>query len=305
MVAARGLSRWGTRIVGAWIAACLVAVSGCAPIALTTAREKMSRGEYAAAHQQLVELSERSDLSTTQRREVYDDLCLSEFMIGRPAYPLSEQRIRCSAAAAQPGSDSTTVLARIDARIRDNAAHEVEIALAAGNLSAAEIAAINYLNAPGADRAEIEKWTPQMWVLADREITERVTGGKKRVASAVAGLRSEYPNIKGMSKTSFEQWARKSANAGATQLIARNQLDDGTMTLWVANDALPTAALHLDGFATVNSALAVRCGCSARTRVSGSNDLPVYLVYLDADLGQSDVFILPGARMGEPETAAQ
>ena len=305
MIARRRLSGWGTRILGASIAACIAAISGCAPVALSTAREKMSRGEYAAAHEQLLALSERSGLSTSQRREVYDDLCLSEFMIGRPTYSLTEQRIRCSAAAAQPGSDSTTVLARIDTQIRDGAAHEVETALAAGDLSGAETAAINYLNAPGADRAEIEKWTPRMWALADREITERVTGGKKRVATAVAGLRGEYPNVKGMSKTSFEQWARKSSNTGATQLIARNQLEDGTMSLWVADDVLPTAALHLDEFATINSALAVRCGCSARTRVSGSNDLPVYLVYLDADLGQSDVFILPGARMGQPETAAQ
>ena len=285
---------------------CSIALASCAPVALTGAREKMAHGQYVQAHHELLELSMRNDLSPIQRREVEDDLCLSEFMIGRPAYSINEQRRQCAAAAAQPGSQSATELARIDAQIRDNAAARVEPALKAGDLLAAETGAIAYAASPGADPAEIEKWTPQMWALADRQLSERVAGNKKRIASEVASLRGEYPQVIGMSKANFEQWARKSSTAGAIPLVARNALDQGTLTLWIADDDLPAAALHLDEFAAINSALAARCGCAARTRVSDAQDgLPAYLFYLDADIGGSGVFILPGARVGQPVTASR
>jgi hypothetical protein len=287
-----------------FVGLCSFALAGCAPVALTGARDKIAHGQYAQAHHALLELSMRTDLSPTERREVEDDLCLSEFMIGRPAYSLNEQRRQCAAAAAQPGSQSADELARVDAQIRDIAAAAVETALRAGDLPAAETAALAYAASPGADPAEIEKWTPQMWQLADRELSERVAGNKKRIASEVASLRDEYPQVLGMSKANFEQWARKSSTAGAIPLVARNALDQGTLTLWIADDELPAAALHLDEFAAINSALAARCGCAARTRVSDAQDgLPAYLFYLDADIGGSGVFILPGARVGEPVTA--
>ena len=49
--------------------------SGCAPIALSSARQKMAAGQYPAAHSELETLAARTDLSPSDRREVLDDLC--------------------------------------------------------------------------------------------------------------------------------------------------------------------------------------------------------------------------------------
>src|SRR4029077_5581662 len=82
-----------------------VALSACAPSALTTARSQIAAANYPAARQELVTLSTRSDLSDKERREVKDDLCLCDFKIGRPTYSLAEQRGVCMDAAKEPGSD--------------------------------------------------------------------------------------------------------------------------------------------------------------------------------------------------------
>jgi hypothetical protein len=306
VMSSRGCFDYRCKITCAIALTVVLFFAGCAPVAFTTVQEKMAHGQYAEAHEELLELAQRSDLTPTQRREVTDDLCLSEFMIGRPSYPLAEQRQRCADAVAQPGSDSASVLARIDEQIRDNAAVEVETALKAGDLAGAELAALGYANSPGADTSTMQPWATQMWQLADQQISDHVTGSKKHLGSAVADLRSQYPQVVGMNVPTFEQWARKSSTDGSIPLIARNELNDATLMLWVDEDELPSAALHLDQFASINSALSARCRCSARTRISDArNDLPAYLVYLDTDLGESDVFILPGARVGQPQTATR
>src|ERR1700733_9485540 len=85
------------RIVGqaAFVIALAVALSACAPSALTSARSQIAAANYPAARQELVALSTRTDLSDSERREVKDDLCLCDFKIGRPTYTLSEQRAVC------------------------------------------------------------------------------------------------------------------------------------------------------------------------------------------------------------------
>jgi hypothetical protein len=270
--------------------------SGCAPIALSSARQKMAAGQYAAAHSELETLAARTNLSTSDRREVLDDLCLSEFMIGAPSYSLAHQRRTCDAAATEPGSSSGQIVAQIDDRLRAAAAGHVETALKAGELSSAALAAEHYADTPGADRRMLAKWSAEMWVLADHEITERVSGSKQHVTTAVKSLRGQYSEVIAMSPAKFEAWARKSSTAGHEPLVERNRLNGSTLDLWISENDLPTAALHLDEFAAINSALAARCRCSARTHISDARtDLPAYLVYLDADVGQSDVFILPGA----------
>src|SRR5260370_5877967 len=91
-----------------------VELSACAPSALSTARSQIAVGNYPAARQELVALSARSDLSDSQRREVKDDLCTCDFMIGRPTYTLTEQRGVCANAAKEPGSQSGSIIAQID-----------------------------------------------------------------------------------------------------------------------------------------------------------------------------------------------
>lgn len=275
--------------------------SGCTPVALSSARQKMTAGQYAAAHGELEKLAARTDLGPAQRREVWDDLCASEFMIGAPAYSLAHQRRTCAAATAQPGSSSARIVAQIDDKMRAAATTQVEAALKAGELSSAELAAEHYADIPGADQRLLAKWSDEMWMLADREISERVSGSKQHVSAAVRSLRGQYSGELAMSPAKFEDWTRSSSKAGASPLVERNSLNGATLDLWIVDREMPTAALHLDEFASINSALAARCRCSARTHISDARtDLPAYLVYLDADVGQSDVFILPGANGAQP-----
>jgi hypothetical protein len=290
----------------AMLCAATLVVSGCAPVALSTARQKMAAGQYVAAHGELEKLAARSDLRPDQRREVLDDLCTSEFMIGAPTYSLTHQRRTCTAAVTEPGSSSAQIVAQIDEKERAAAAAQVESALKAGELSSAEIAAEHYADIPDPDRRLLAKWSAEMWIIADREISERVSGSKQHLSTAVKSLRGQYSEEIVMTPAKFEAWARKSSTAGASPLVERNSLNGSTLDLWIAEGELPSAALHLDEFASINSALAARCRCSARTHISDARtDLPAYLVYLDADVGQSDVFILPGADGLQPLADAQ
>ncbi len=292
----------------AMLCASALAASGCAPMALSSVRQKMAAGQYAAAHRELETLAARTDLSPSTRREVFDDLCTSEFMIGAPSYSLTHQRRTCAAAATEPDSSSGQIVAQIDDKLRAATAAQVETALKVEDLSNAEIAAEHYGDTPGADQRVLAKWSAEMWILADRQISERVSGNKQHVSTAVKNLRGQYAEVIAMSPAKFEAWARKSstATAGASPLVERNSLIGSTLDLWIAENDLPTAALHLDEFATINSALAARCRCSARTHISDARTgLPAYLVYLDADVGQSDVFILPGADGVQPIADAE
>src|ERR1700687_3159786 len=92
-------------------------VSGCAPNALSSARQKMAAGQYAAAHRELLAIP-LGDLTGAQRREVKDDICVSVFMLGEPAYSTGEQRRACVDAAREPGSQSAQFVDKIDDQVR-------------------------------------------------------------------------------------------------------------------------------------------------------------------------------------------
>src|ERR1700675_4884719 len=143
------------RIAGQALVALAVALSACAPSALSTARSQIDAANYPAARQELVALSARTDLSESERREVKDDLCLCDFKIGRPTYTLAEQRGVCLEASNEPGSQSGSIVAQIDdaQRIRD--AQEVDAALTAHDLADAESAATDYQSLGGGDPATV------------------------------------------------------------------------------------------------------------------------------------------------------
>lgn len=290
-------------VLRALMVAMMLLAAACTSSALWSVRRELGQGQYVQAHQKLRQLSSSTDLSSAERREIDDDLCLSEFEIGAPSYPLSEQRRICGQAAAEPDSRSAPVLARLYANDRDAAASEVQLALEAGDLSRAERAALRYADYPGADPALITQWSSRIWSIAD-QTTGRVCGGRRRLSSTVARLRAHYPEVSLMSPAAFEQWTRQSLASGSAPIITRSEFDGSTIHLWIADEELPTAAFHVDKLAGVNDALAAHCDCAARTRISNaSNGLPAYLVYLDTDLRASDVFVLPGAQGTEQLTA--
>src|SRR5262249_55311334 len=107
-----------------------VLCASCAPTGLSNARQKIAAGQYDSAHQDLVSLKAREkNLNQAQRREVDDDFCLTEFMIGRPAYPLSEQHRACADASAEPGSQSGPMLEKVDAEYLSDSPRTVDDAL--------------------------------------------------------------------------------------------------------------------------------------------------------------------------------
>src|SRR5689334_17933825 len=78
-------------------------LNGCVNASLAAARARLSEGQYAAAHPQLMAAaSQPQKLSARERREVLDDLCLTEFKIGAPSYSLAEQQRACARATSEP-----------------------------------------------------------------------------------------------------------------------------------------------------------------------------------------------------------
>jgi len=169
----------------ATIATVIALASGCAPTALSSAREKIAAGQYAQARQELLAIP-LGNLNDAQRREVKDDLCVSVFMLGEPAYSNSEQRRVCADAATESGSQSAQIVEKIDDQVRRSSYEKVNAALASGDLGGAEQAAQVYVNMPGADQAVVEKWSQQMWELVNQR--DDRTGGrrKKELAAAIA-----------------------------------------------------------------------------------------------------------------------
>ena len=110
---------------------------------LPAIRHELAVGEYTKAHQDLALVAQHYDKSTqAQRREVEDDLCLTEYLIGQGSYPWSEQQRTCSEALAEPGSVSGAILARIHDAMKQSATEEVRRALEGQDLARAEAAAL-------------------------------------------------------------------------------------------------------------------------------------------------------------------
>jgi len=82
--------------------------------ALPIIRHELAVGEYAKAQGNLAALQPlRTQLSQSQRREIQDDLCLTEYLIGQVSYPWPDQQRTCSEALGEPGSVSGAILAQI------------------------------------------------------------------------------------------------------------------------------------------------------------------------------------------------
>jgi hypothetical protein len=272
-----------------------LAAAGCAPSALTSARTRMKAGDYAGARPELVALSAHPEnLSAAELREVKDDLCVTDFTIGAPSFPLAEQQQTCAQAAAEPGSNSDPILARVNAAIAQNDADRVEYALKGGDLAGAESAAEDYEATPGASRAEVAQWSKQMWKLVNIQRSHPTRATKTALKGAITELQKENSHTGRMSEDKFRDWVIETATVAGTPMIDDPEVgDDGVLRLAIAEGSLPIAALHLDRFAAINDGLAARCGCDARTDVGlGKSALPAYVARLDPENRRSEVLIL-------------
>jgi hypothetical protein len=289
------------RIAGQAIVAVALAValSACAPSALSTARSQIAAANYPAARQELVALSARTDLNESQRREVKDDLCLVDFKIGRPTYTLAEQRAVCLDAMKVPGSESGSIIAQLDAAERDRDAQEVKAALAAHDLADAERAATDYQRMPGYDPATLARWSKEIWTIADAQVFADSAAKKHSIGGAIAEARKRHPNVSKMSKSQFTKWVVATSTVSGTALVSSVTMNDSTLNLAVNEAHLQVAALSLDRLATINDAMVARCGCDARTNVAvAETGFPAYFIRLDPETKISEVMILPRGDRG-------
>ena len=254
----------------------------------------MRAGDYAGAHRELTALDSRADkLSPAERREVKDDLCLTEFIIGHPAYRLKEQQRACADAMAEPGSRSGDVLARIDAAMEQKDDERVEAAIKAGDLTAAEAAIQDYEALPSANQVQVARWSNQMWKLVEREDGPTTRAAKTAMGTAIASLRHVHADARKMNDAAFKQWIVNTATVDGKTMIYDPSPDHGQLRLELMEPSLSIAALNLDKFATINDAVVARCGCDARTEIGlGTGNLPAYVARLDPETRRSEVLIL-------------
>ncbi|MBV8138321.1 MAG: hypothetical protein JO121_22235 [Deltaproteobacteria bacterium] len=277
--------------------------AGCAPqsSALSTARSEMRAGHYTTAHRELTELEEHPEkLSPDELREVKDDLCVTDFTIGRPTYSVREQQRVCTEAAAEPGSQSADVLARIDGAIEQADNDRVTAAIKAGDLAGAETAVEDYESLPGANQVQVASWSNQMWKLVEQKDQRPTRSHKAALGSAIATLKRQHADARKMNDAAFKRWVVQTASVDGRPMVSDPRLEHGRLKLDLIETDLSAAALNLDKFALINDVVVARCGCDGRTDVGvGSGDLPAYVVRLDPETRASEVLILlSGANLG-------
>src|SRR6267154_1747879 len=109
----------------------------------------------------------------------------------------------------EPGSQSASIIAKIDEAARVKDAKEVEIALEAHDLAAAERAATDYQKLAGADPALLARWSKKIWALADEQVFADASARKRSLGATIGELRKNYPNVQGMNDAAFTRWVVK------------------------------------------------------------------------------------------------
>jgi len=268
-------------------------VSGCVNAEISAGRADLARGDYAAAHEKFAAAAKAGKLSSSERRELADGLCLTEFKLGPPEYPRAEQRETCVAASAHPGSSSAPIVASIDAAERDDTEAAVRHALASDDLAEAEDAVIRYQTFPGADQGAIGGWSKQIWAKLDGD-EKRGKNHDRHLQPAISAISQRYPKIRAMNETEFKQWVMTNATVSDTPLVDRVDLRGHTLDLHVASRNLPDIAFNLDHFIRINDAMVARCRCAGRTNIAeDGSGLPVYLVRIDTDTRNSAALVMP------------
>lgn len=256
----------------------------------------MAAGQYAAARRELLAIP-LDNLGASARREIKDDICVSEFMIGDPTYSAGEQRRVCADAATEQGSQSAQVVQKIDAQVRRSSSEKVNAALSSGDLGGAEQAAQVYLGTPGANPAVVAKWSHQMWELVNQRDDRPGTRRKKELDAAIAAVRRQYPSMRKMTKDEFVMWVAKQGSVAGNAMFSSVALKDKELDLAIRRQSVQVASLKLDRISAINDATIARCGCDGRTNVGiAETNFPLYLVRLDPETQRSEVLILPHRR---------
>lgn len=278
--------------LAATVVALAVGTSGCVNSSLAAARSEIEAGRYASAHQYLVAAQRSGEkLSARERREVADDLCLTEYRIGAPSYPLAEQARACSVAADRPGSPSAAILVEVQQAERNSLAAEVETALANRDAAQAEAAILRYKEVPGSDPQAAQRWSKQLWALVNKDSAPH--GRDHHLAPVISEITRQYPQLRAMNESAFKRWVEDKTTVSGTRMVSSVEVKKGVVSLSIPDAQMRTAALHLDRFASINDALVARCRCDGKTNIAAQDSgLPAYLVRLDPETRRSEVLIL-------------
>ena len=273
--------------------------SGCATSPLADARSSIARGDYLSARIQLRAV-QATELNDAERIELNDDVCLVDFMIGRPAVPLSSQWSTCAAAARMQGSRSGPLLARIDETLRGDYSDAVNGALQDRDVARAERAVLSYRATPGAQPQLVDAWTAAIWTLIEEQDSAARKLPQRQIASATSKVTSAFRAERKMDDRAFAAWVAETVkNAGAPRAVITPE----RVVLRISASEITDATRNLDSFTRVNDALSARCGCLGRTDVVVSETgLPAYLVRLDVESKRSEVVVMPRGPL-QPENA--
>jgi hypothetical protein len=268
-------------------------LTGCAGASLRAARSAIAAGDYPTAHQELVAARNDPRLSDRQRREVADDLCLTEYKVGAPAYPTAEQLSICREAANAGAGQSATLLATIAASQRTAETNNINQAIAHADLAGAEAAIARYRALPGADPRAVTQWSKQLWEIVGRDDAHAAKSRHRALQPAISLAAREFPQVHAMNDLAFARWVERNMRVDGTSLVSSVKVAEHTLTLRIPDDQLAAAATNLYRFAKVNDAMVARCGCDGRTNVASQDgELPAYLVRLDPATRRSEILVL-------------
>ena len=268
-------------------------LAGCANESLRAARSALAAGDYTTAHQELLTARDDPKLSPGQHREIADDLCLTEYKVGAPAYPTAEQLSICREAANGGTEQSTALLAGIEAAERATETNNINRAIADNDLAGAEAAIARYRAIPGADPHEISKWSKQLWIIVAHDDASAAKSRRRALKPAISQAARQYPQVHAMNDRAFARWVEKNMRVDGTSLVSSVKIANRTLTLRIPDSQLAAAATNLDRFAKVNDAMVARCGCDGQTNVALQNgELPAYLVRLDPATRRSEILVL-------------
>jgi hypothetical protein len=275
--------------------AAAVVLTGCTNTSIAAARRDLAASRYAAAHQKLV-AAQRADgqLSYGERREVWDDLCLTEYKIGAPTYPLAEQYRMCAEAVMRGGSiNSRQLSAKIENSERAVWSNAFSQALATGDIARASDAVLRYRSVPGAEQSVVASRSKQVWAMIARQEKAAAKSRSSRIDPAISEVAREYRDAKAMNDRAFRQWVDANLTVSGISMVSSVDLRKHSLNLRIPDDRLHAAALNLDRFARINDALVARCQCDARTNIAmETTGLPAYLVRLDPETRHSAILIL-------------
>jgi len=271
----------------------LMALAGCASETLRSAREEIAAGNYADAHQKLLAARNEPNLSSYHRREIDNDLCLTEEKIGAPGYPIAEQLSACARASNEGADQSKQIAILIEDSERTALVKQIDDSITAGDVARAEDGIARYRQIAGADPSQIGKWSQQLWAVVDQQNAEVTKGQRSAIRSTIAQLKKELPKIHRMSDEAFSNWVKQNLSTAGAPSVSQVEIAKQTLTLEMPSSQLTAAAINLDILAKINDAMVARCGCDGRTKVAlQDTQLPAYLVRLDPATRKSEVLVL-------------